>query len=255
MELDPIHRRLDPDLLGIFRNLLIRNLVSNTTNHNLGRVYSKYDRMAGSIMATTTPNYGWDVPTSTDYVKDGATAIETLGDDIDATLYVALGFNYPGLRLVKKQTILSAVASVQVTSAFSATYENYKIIVTGGVASGAPDLQLSLDGITTGYYSTLTYQNFASTTVVGAKADNAARWSWTGAGTTAALNMNFEVLAPFLAKPKTGHNIYNEMGIAATNGVSRQFNASTASATGFTITSSTGTLTGGTIYVYGYGIS
>ena len=37
-------------------------------------------------MATTTPNFGWDVPTSTDYVKDGAAAIETLGDDIDATL-------------------------------------------------------------------------------------------------------------------------------------------------------------------------
>ena len=38
-------------------------------------------------MATTTPNYGWPVPTSTDYVKDGATAIEALGDAIDATLY------------------------------------------------------------------------------------------------------------------------------------------------------------------------
>jgi hypothetical protein len=35
-------------------------------------------------MATTTPNFGWSVPTSTDYVKDGATAIETLGDAIDA---------------------------------------------------------------------------------------------------------------------------------------------------------------------------
>jgi hypothetical protein len=37
-------------------------------------------------MATTTPNFGWAVPTSTDYVKDGATAIETLGDAIDARL-------------------------------------------------------------------------------------------------------------------------------------------------------------------------
>ena len=36
-------------------------------------------------MATTTPNYGWSVPTSTDLVKDGATAIETLGDSIDAS--------------------------------------------------------------------------------------------------------------------------------------------------------------------------
>jgi hypothetical protein len=37
-------------------------------------------------MATTTPNYGWSVPTSTDLVKDGATAIETLGDSVDATV-------------------------------------------------------------------------------------------------------------------------------------------------------------------------
>lgn len=36
-------------------------------------------------MATTTPNYGWIVPTSTDLVKNGATAIETLGDSIDAS--------------------------------------------------------------------------------------------------------------------------------------------------------------------------
>ena len=36
-------------------------------------------------MATTTPNYGWAVPTSTDLVKDGAVAIETLGDSIDAS--------------------------------------------------------------------------------------------------------------------------------------------------------------------------
>ena len=37
-------------------------------------------------MATTTPNFGWTVPTSTDLVKDGATAIETLGDAVDASL-------------------------------------------------------------------------------------------------------------------------------------------------------------------------
>jgi hypothetical protein len=34
-------------------------------------------------MATTTPNFGWSVPTNTDLVKDGALAIETLGDAID----------------------------------------------------------------------------------------------------------------------------------------------------------------------------
>jgi hypothetical protein len=37
-------------------------------------------------MATTTPNFGWPVPTSTDLVKDGAVAIEALGDAVDASL-------------------------------------------------------------------------------------------------------------------------------------------------------------------------
>ena len=37
-------------------------------------------------MATTTPNFGWTVPTSSDLVKNGATAIETLGDSVDASL-------------------------------------------------------------------------------------------------------------------------------------------------------------------------
>jgi hypothetical protein len=36
-------------------------------------------------MATTTPNFGWTVPTSSDLVKNGATAIETLGDAVDAS--------------------------------------------------------------------------------------------------------------------------------------------------------------------------
>ena len=37
-------------------------------------------------MATTTTNFGWDIPQSTDLVKDGATAIATLGQDIDTAM-------------------------------------------------------------------------------------------------------------------------------------------------------------------------
>jgi len=40
-------------------------------------------------MATVTTNFGWDIPQSTDLVKDGATAIATLGQDID-TAFVDL---------------------------------------------------------------------------------------------------------------------------------------------------------------------
>jgi hypothetical protein len=42
-------------------------------------------------MATTTPLFGWSVPTSSDLVKNGATAIETLGDSIDASMGDLLG--------------------------------------------------------------------------------------------------------------------------------------------------------------------
>jgi hypothetical protein len=37
-------------------------------------------------MATVTPLNNWPVPTSTDLVKDGAVAIESLGDAIDASV-------------------------------------------------------------------------------------------------------------------------------------------------------------------------
>jgi hypothetical protein len=72
--------------------------------------------MAGFIMATTTPNYGWPVPTSTDYVKDGATAIEALGDAIDATVFGLKG--------------IAQVVSTVKTDTFTTTSNTY-VDVTG----------------------------------------------------------------------------------------------------------------------------
>jgi len=45
-------------------------------------------------MATTTTNYGFDVPTSSDLVKNGATQIALLGQDIDTFLFRPLTNNY-----------------------------------------------------------------------------------------------------------------------------------------------------------------
>lgn len=41
-------------------------------------------------MATTTTNNGWDIPQSSDYVKLGADAIATLGQDIDDSVGTGL---------------------------------------------------------------------------------------------------------------------------------------------------------------------
>jgi hypothetical protein len=80
-------------------------------------------------MATTTPNYGWAVPTSTDLVKDGATAIETLGDAIDASMNTALGTKKAGMVLLNT-TSFSGVTSQALDGVFTATYQNYRVVLT-----------------------------------------------------------------------------------------------------------------------------
>jgi hypothetical protein len=104
-------------------------------------------------MATTTPNYGWDVPTSTDYVKDGATAIETLGDDIDASMFAALS-GKPAMGVLLNTTAVSAATTVTFSNVFSADYDNYRIVWNGG-ASASHNLRIIFGGATSGYYSQL----------------------------------------------------------------------------------------------------
>ena len=79
-------------------------------------------------MATTTTNYGFDIPQSTDLVKDGATAIATLGQDIDTAMNTALGTKKAGMVLLNT-TSFSAVSQQNVTSVFSAGYYNYRIVL------------------------------------------------------------------------------------------------------------------------------
>lgn len=206
-------------------------------------------------MATTTPNYGWDVPTSTDYVAQGAVAIETLGDDIDATLWTALGGNYPGLRLIKKQTIGSGVSSVTVTDAFSATYENYFIKVTGGVGSGDLALNMTLGATATGYYWVGTSQQYGSTTVSGGTGSNVASWASVVYGSTNALSGQIFLDMPQAAKRTVGR--WQATGTSTTyfRNDAQGFLDNNTQYTAFTLTTSAGTVTGGTIYVYGYGAS
>jgi hypothetical protein len=205
-------------------------------------------------MAQTT-NYNFEIPDDTDLVKDGALAMRDLGQDVDTQLFTALGGDYPGLRLIKKQTIGTTVSSVVVNDAFSATYENYKIIVTGGVGSATNDLRIALNGITTGYYSNLSFTAFNSATAQGAIAGNEASWNWFGSSNTSGIYATAEILSPFLTKAKRYTADFINMSITGAAGRSNGINLSATSATGFTINTTGGTLTGGTVYVYGYGVS
>ena len=205
-------------------------------------------------MATTT-NYGFEIPDDTDLVKDGALAMRDLGQDVDTQLFTALGGDYPGLRLIKKQTIGTGVSSVNVTGAFSATYENYKIVLSGGVGSTTAALSLRMGATATGYYSAVPRVIYSTGAVSGTSDNNQTTWLRAGYGSTNSLNMNAELQAPFLTKNTFLQSSYIESDTGGLAGPVIGYLNNSTSYTDFTIIPTGGTLTGGTIYVYGYGIS
>jgi hypothetical protein len=159
-----------------------------------------------------------------------------------------------GLWLVKTQTVSSspAVSSVTVTDAFSADYDNYRITYTGGTQSISADLNLVLGASSTGYYGVLI---FGATTSPGAPSmalnNNATRFDWVGGGSAGQTShASFDLLGPFLSGwtkvrnggYENGVNIGTQQG---THQVASSFSAFTLGIVG-------GTLTGGTIRVYGY---
>lgn len=120
-------------------------------------------------MATTTPNFGWSVPTSSDLVKNGATAIETLGDSIDASMAELKGgttgqvlsktsntdmdFTWTtasaggGLTLLSTTTITSATTTI---SSISGAYNYLLIYITNlGTTNANPVLAITFNGAST----------------------------------------------------------------------------------------------------------
>ena len=205
-------------------------------------------------MATTT-NYSWSTPDNTAYVKDGASSIRTLGSSVDTTLFTALGGNYPGLRLIKKQTIGSAVSSVTVTAAFSATYDNYRIVVSGGVASVTNYANLTLGSVTAGYAQKTVYGSYADNTLAGAGINSGSAWVGVVKGATNTIGGTIELQTPFLSKVTGIDFVAKEMRSGGLWEQGSGFINDATSFTAFTLTLNTGTWTGGTVSVYGYGIS
>jgi hypothetical protein len=220
-------------------------------------------------MATTTPNYGWTVPTSTDLVKDGATAIETLGDAIDASLVDLRGgttgqvlrkqsntqmdFEWAavssGLTLIST-TSFSAVASQSFNDVFSSTYTNYYIIFDG-LTSGNSSvwMRLRVSGADdTG--SNYTYQGIrGATSTADAFTGTSTGFLMTSNATASNQYFTSTIIKPNVATPT--YLISNSwQNVPATAQLGNYHSLSTAY-TGFTlIPITTGTITG-TVYIYG----
>lgn len=157
----------------------------------------------------------------------------------------------PGLVLVKSQTIGSAVSSVTVSDAFSATYDNYRIILSGGTSSTSQAIAMqfgpsSVSGYNSGYYHSLFYVAYSTGATTALTNNNASSISYIGEGSDSN-NICVDVLAPYLAKYASWGGLYP----GTVGGWISGRHASTGQFTDFTLSVS-GTMTGGTIRVYGY---
>lgn len=166
----------------------------------------------------------------------------------------AAQMNSVGLWLVKTQAIGSAVSSVTVSSAFSADYDNYLISVTGSsVSANQPNLLIRVGATASGYFYGGTYVGYTSATVTGDASTTATGFvmgacgnGTAGGGTT---HMTVTVRQPFVTQA-TMFNAANAS--VAWSSVYNGIMNNGTSYTAFTLLPSSGTLTGGTIAVYGY---
>lgn len=157
-----------------------------------------------------------------------------------------------GLTLIKTQTIGSAVSSVTVSDAFSSTYDNYFITIYGGALSVTNEsLQLKLGSTTTGYYWASPYAQYAGgTNMTGAQ--NGAHFGFAGDASTNVIAGSFSLLGPNQAKNTIYQSGFIRLTTNGITGFAGGYLADNTQYTAFTLTPNTGTMTGGTIRVYGY---
>ena len=161
--------------------------------------------------------------------------------------------NAVGLWLVKTQAVGTGVSSVTVTDAFSADYDNYRIIVSGGVSSvAAGALNLTLGAAATGYYRAGAFMSYSGGSITGFNNSNATSWNGIFEASTNIIYGVVDLINPFAAKNTV---LSSHTSAVRTDGYSLfqgGYLANTTSYTAFTLTASAGTVTGGTICVYGY---
>jgi hypothetical protein len=152
-------------------------------------------------------------------------------------------------------TLGSGNTSVTINNAFSANFDRYKIVLSGGVASTPLDIRCHLGSSTpaSGYFGFLVYGAYNSTAVQGFNQNNTANWGYIGTGSVDALEANCEIDNPFATKRSF---IFAQNALAlATTGSANTFAGflnDNTSYTAFTLSASTGTMTGGQVRVYGY---
>jgi hypothetical protein len=173
-----------------------------------------------------------------------------LEDTKDLQVYDGSAYSSPfGMTLVKSQTVGSGVSSVVVSDVFSANYDAYKVIWSGGVGSTNSFMTFRFGTANTEYYQVRIGYLFAGSPDVGTD-NNTAQFTVMARYSTSHLSCEFDVINPFLARHTLVHsgNAVGNVTAEYISGVQK----SNTSFTAFTLTCQSGNVTGGTLNVYGY---
>jgi hypothetical protein len=198
-------------------------------------------------MTSTARFDNWQNRLGTQAGSIDASGNVTFDNDVTVTGTITSVGNPQGLVLVKSQTIGSGVSSVTVSDAFSATFDNYFITMNGGSLSNDVDVFFRVGSATTGYYWALNWVNAFTGAGPTAGNGNNVGYFISGGGSTPHIRLN--VMGPHLP-------ISTEMDAvirySVVYGHTVGIQADATSHTSFTFYPYSGTMTGGTIRVYGY---
>jgi len=179
--------------------------------------------------------------------------MSTPPDFTSGQVLTSSAMNSVGLWLIKTQTVGTAVASVTVTDAFSSDFDNYKIVIHGGAGStGGATLNMTLGATATGYYFGALGLLFATASVTNLNGNNVTSWTRVGIANGNSMNGEIELFSPNLAARTHYNGQYVQNVTGGNTVVSGGFLDNATQYTAFTLTANSGTLTGGTIRVYGY---
>jgi hypothetical protein len=199
-------------------------------------------------MATNWPNsvQTFTNPSAGDSLNSPSHADQhaTVNDTVEALQ------QYAGMVLVKTQTIGSGVSSVTVTDAFSSTFENYLITLAGGSSTVAGALGLQLGSETSAYYGSFIYALTGGGAPAQVNDNNAAQFTHIASAGGSYLSAQINIHMPFTATQTT----VSSQGVTygTVNGTYNGVLATSTSYSSFVFVCGSGTMTGGTIRVYGY---
>ena len=173
-------------------------------------------------------------------------------DFVAGSVLTAAQMNQIAMWEIKSDNIGTAVGSVTVTNAFTTDYQSYKIVISGvSFSSLGAAVYLKLNNSTgSTYYGNISY-NIPGSTASALSAQNGGNL---GFFINTASHVGFNDMEMVIANPftVTTTNCFGLYANRSYNGAFGTHDSNAASNTGFTISPSAGTITGGTIRIYGY---